>query len=194
MAEMHAEATPFLRAMERETLAPLTGKIWHFLHCDTSHLQIDALSEIDRRRYNECASVTQRHATRTLWDLSSGACWLVCFLKHRGPAVGYVIQIEMGSRKCVSIYCSGIIVWTKASISKTALYAILVNQTTLKSIFHDTAWISLYIQLKFGQKIKMIVILFSIHAVIPTYQRNHLSFMWNLSLVGDHVTVCVAYK
>lgn len=92
MAEMHAEATPFIRASERETLAPLSGKMWHFLHCDTSHLQIDALSGIDRRRCNECASVTQRHATRTLWDLSSGASWLVCFLKRRGPAV-YVIQI-----------------------------------------------------------------------------------------------------
>lgn len=92
MAEMHAEATPFIRASERETLAQLTGKMWHFLHCDTSHLQIDALSEIDRRRRNECASVTQRHATRTLWGLCSGAFWLVCFLKHRGPAV-YVIQI-----------------------------------------------------------------------------------------------------
>lgn len=93
MAEMHAEATPFfLRATERQTLAPLTGKMWHFLHCDTLHLQIDALSEIDRRRRNECASVTQRCATRTLWDLSSGVFWLVCFLKHRGPAV-YVIQI-----------------------------------------------------------------------------------------------------
>lgn len=92
MAEMHAEATPFIRASERQTLAQLTGKMWHFLHCDTSHLQIDALSEIDRRRCNECALVTQRHATRTLWGLSSGAFWLVCFLKHRGPAV-YVIQI-----------------------------------------------------------------------------------------------------
>lgn len=27
MAEMHAEATPFIQAMERETLAPLTGKM-----------------------------------------------------------------------------------------------------------------------------------------------------------------------
>lgn len=92
MAEMHAEATPFIRAAERETLAPLTGKMWHFLHCDTSYLQIDALSETDRRRCNECALLTQRHATRTLWVLNSGAFWLVCFLKHRGPAV-YVIQI-----------------------------------------------------------------------------------------------------
>lgn len=96
----------FLRATERETLAPLTGKMWHFLLCDTLHLQIDALSEIDRRRRNECASVTQRHATRTLLDLSFGAFWLVCFLKHAGPAV-YVIQIYSGWRKCVSIYCSG---------------------------------------------------------------------------------------
>lgn len=71
----------FLWATERETLAPLTGKMWHFLHRDTLHLQIDALSEIDRRRRNECASVTQRHATRTLWDLGSGAFWLVRFFK-----------------------------------------------------------------------------------------------------------------
>lgn len=48
--------------------------------------------EIDRRRCNECASVTQRRATRTLWDLGSVEFWLVCFLKHRGPAVD-VIQI-----------------------------------------------------------------------------------------------------
>lgn len=97
MAEMHAEATPFIRAMERETLALLTGKMWHFPHCDTSHLQIDALSKIDRRRCNECASATQRHATGALWDFSSGAFWLLCFffLKRRGPAV-YVIQIKRG--------------------------------------------------------------------------------------------------
>lgn len=88
----------------------------------------------------------------------------------------------------------GILVWTRTSISKTTLYAILVNQTTLKSIFHDTAWMSLYIRLKFGQKIQMIVIFFSIHIVIAAYQLNHLFFVWNLSLVGDHVTVCVAYR
>lgn len=70
----------------------LTEKIGHFLHGYTSHLQIDASSEIDRRRSNECASGAQRHATRLLLDLGSGASWLVWFLKHRGPAV-YVIQI-----------------------------------------------------------------------------------------------------
>lgn len=43
--------------------------------------QIDALSEIDRRRRNECSSVTQRHATRTLWDHSSGILWLPLLFK-----------------------------------------------------------------------------------------------------------------
>ena len=47
----------------RETLALLTwrgGNVTFFLHRDTSHLQIDALSEIDGRRCNECASAAQR--------------------------------------------------------------------------------------------------------------------------------------
>lgn len=51
-----------------------------------------------------------------------------------------------------------------------------------------------FMLLKLGQKTKMIVIFFCIHAVIATYRLNRLSFMWNLSRVGDHVTVCVAYK
>lgn len=93
MAEMHAEATPFSPCHRKR-------KHWHSWQglCDIFctvillFLQIDALSEIDRRRRNDCISVTQRHATRILWDLSSGVLWLVCFLKHRGPAV-YVIQI-----------------------------------------------------------------------------------------------------
>ena len=79
MAEMHAEATPFISASGKTNTGTVDGNIWHFLHRDTSHLQIDALSEIDRRRCNECDLVTQRHATRTLWVLSSAACWLVCF-------------------------------------------------------------------------------------------------------------------
>lgn len=90
---------------KEKMLAPVTGEMWHFLHRDTLHLQIDALFEIDRMRCNECAWMTQRHATRTLWDLSSGAFCLVCFLKHRRPAV-YVIHISRGWRKFASIYWS----------------------------------------------------------------------------------------
>lgn len=93
MAEMHAEATPFF-------LCARWRKHWHGRQrkCDIFctviplYLQIDALSEIDRRRRNECTCVTQRHATRTLWALRSGVLWLVCFLNHRGPAV-YIMHI-----------------------------------------------------------------------------------------------------
>lgn len=93
MAEMHAGATPFSRCHWKR-------KHWHSWHgmCDIFctvillFLQIDALSEIDRRRRNDCVSVTQRCTTGIFWDLSSGVLWLVCFLKHRRAAV-YVIQI-----------------------------------------------------------------------------------------------------
>lgn len=54
------------------------GKMWHFWRCDTSHLQIDALSPTDRRRCNECTSAAQRRATGILWDHSSG-CFLTGF-------------------------------------------------------------------------------------------------------------------
>lgn len=54
-------------------------KLWHVQwgKCDIFcvviplYLQIDALSEIVRRRRNECAPVTQRHTTGTSGDLCS---------------------------------------------------------------------------------------------------------------------------
>lgn len=65
-----------------------TEKMWHFPHFDTSHLQIDVLYEIDRRRYNESASVTQRYAIRALWDFDEGAFLTsLLFIKHGGPPV-----------------------------------------------------------------------------------------------------------
>lgn len=86
-------------------------RMWHFLRRDASHLQIDALFEIDGRRCNECALGTQRHATRLLWDLGSGALWLrliffpFLFLEHRGPAVCF---IKMGLEKmCVLLLSLG---------------------------------------------------------------------------------------
>lgn len=83
MAETHAEATPIF------CYSPQKEKLWHgqWRKCDIFcaviplYLQIDALSEIVRRRRNECALVTQRHTTGTSGDLCSaaaGSLW-----KHR---------------------------------------------------------------------------------------------------------------
>lgn len=75
--ETHAAAAPFLlllllfflslvppltagaRLTARMTFFPLRAQI-------PLYPQIDALSEIDRRRRNECSWVTQRRATKTL--------------------------------------------------------------------------------------------------------------------------------
>lgn len=81
MAEAHAEAAPFLLFLSSffpPPLAPLaacarlTARMTFFFFFPSFgaqiplYPQIDALSEIDRRRRNECSSVTQRRATRTL--------------------------------------------------------------------------------------------------------------------------------
>lgn len=63
MAEMHAEATPFfsLRARQRKHWHSWQGKCDIFCTMIPLYLQIDALSEIDRRRRNECTDTKTCH-------------------------------------------------------------------------------------------------------------------------------------
>lgn len=78
MAETHAEAAPFLlflcsffpTSLSPGRLRQADSQDDFFFPSFGAQIplypQIDALSEIDRRRRNECSSVTQRRATRTL--------------------------------------------------------------------------------------------------------------------------------
>lgn len=146
--------------------------------------QIDALSEIDRRRRNECSSVTQRHATRTLWDHSSGILWLPLLFKAQRASCSCYSNFK-GSQKI----CTYLRVAQKLSL---ILLLELFWRTT--SVFNDAAWISLSFPLFSPKSLKLFSFLLCICAVIPAYQRNHLSSMWNLSLLGDNVAVCAPLK
>lgn len=104
MAEMHAEATPFSPCHRKR-------KHWHGWQgiCDIfctvilSFRQIDALSEIDRRRRNDCISVTQRHATRILlgsqlWSIVAG----LLFKAQRASCLCYS-NLEGLEKTCICL-------------------------------------------------------------------------------------------
>lgn len=91
MAETHAGATPIFATRHRRR------KLWHgqwgkchiFCAAIPLYLQIDALSEIVRRRRNECAPVTQRHTTGTSGGSPLGSRWLAL----KAQKAVYVIQM-----------------------------------------------------------------------------------------------------
>lgn len=91
MAETHAGATPSLPPCHRrrELWYGQWGKRDIFCAVIPLYLQIDALSEIVRRRRNECALVTQRHNVGTSGDLCSPAAGLL----FKARKVVYAIQI-----------------------------------------------------------------------------------------------------
>ena len=73
-------------------------------------------------------------------DIVGSRLWgILTALLFKAQRASCLCYSNLEEEMCVHVLSPGIIVWTKASISKTALYAILVNRATLKSIFHDTA-------------------------------------------------------
>lgn len=180
MAETHAGTTPIFATRHRRR------NLWHgwWGKCHIScaviplYLQIDALSEIVRRRRNECAPVTQRHTTGT----SGGS---------RQPLVGFESTKGCLCYSNVEKVC-GYLPQNNSPQKQTAPYAV----AAVKTIVPETTSFFLSFFLFFfspAEKIKMIFIFWSIHAVISMHQPNHLSFMCNLQLVGVHVTVRAAF-
>lgn len=160
MAEMHAEATPFFfpPSVPGGENTGTVDSSEDDIFCAEIPLypQIDALSEIDRRRRNECSSVTQRHATRTLWDHSSGILWLPLLFKAQRVSCSCYSNFE-GSQKI----CTYLRVAQKLSL---ILLLPLFWRTT--SVFNDAAWIFSFFSSFQPKKLEIIFI-------PPLYLRCH---------------------
>lgn len=138
MAEMHAEATPFFFFSPSVPDGENTGTVDSSeddIFCAEIPLypQIDALSEIDRRRRNECSSVTQRHATRTLWDHSSGILWLPSLFKAQRVSCSCYSNFEGSQKICTYLRVA----------QKLSLIPLLALFWRTTSVFNDAARISL---------------------------------------------------
>lgn len=120
-------------------------------------------------------------------DLLGSQLWnIVAGLLFKAQKLFMLFKFIGSWRKCAFIFY-GLIVWKEI----TALSAILASWTTLKSYFFMTlAEFSLYRAEKIEKD-------FQFHQYSHCHlfhHLNHLSFMWKLSLIGNHVTVCVPFK